>query len=514
MQDNYGINKAALGIKYLLKYLETGNQECFNIVMDCINEVELWCLITSFCNNIDELFDIVPDFILDNIFTTRNIEGLTFAESYGRGFKSNSNLKSKEQYFKIRGLLSHGKFKYEKGMITVSDDNYTATFDIMWLKRLTLVTLGNERLDLQKGMSDISIMSLINNPNMKVDELKECIDKGLILVYKVTLLTGNKESIIFSMPFKVISSDELTFETIFQTAIEIMRKNKLSIFNTLEENKKELNKYYREIEECFGNKIKIENMPIKISDELLSDKHFINLSFTDKLKYLVRIAKIDDPVRYNGMMLRNLLELFEGFRNGNIQDLNIFTLKDSKNFLLKVYANIFFTGTLSKSADLVARNHNCEAKYVYAEKIYGEYLKVLRRSYKELEEYNGSKFSKNYILDLLNQYSKLLEEVTKEDAYNSFSWKMRNSIIHNQVEFKDGFVRFYNTGKTIKVNHFSKKSKTWEIKEFSNKRTIWEMICSTQELKNLLDELYTLSGIEINVNISKYTKRKDYLRNL
>lgn len=514
MQDNYGINKAALGIRYLLKYIETGNQECFNIVMDCINEVELWCLITSFCNNIDELFDIVPDFVLDNIFTTRNIEGLTFAESYGKGFKSNSNLKSKEQFIKIRGLLSHGKFKYEKEMITVSDEKYTATFDIKWLKRLTLATLSNEKLGLKKGMSDISIMSLVNNPNIKAEELKECIDKGLIQFYKITSLTGNKETIVSSMTSKVISSDESTFETIFQTAITIMRKNKLSIFNTLDENKRELNKYYKEIEKFFGNKVKVEDTPIKISDELIHDEDFIKLSLEDKLKYLVRIAKLDDPVRYNGTMLRNLLELFEEFKNGNIPDFNIYALKDSKNFLIKVYANIFFTGTVNKNADTIAKNHNCEARYVYADKIYGEYLKVLRRSYKELEEYNGSNFSKNYILDLLEQYSKLLEEVTEEDAYNSFSWKMRNSIIHNQVEFKDGFVRFYNTGKTIKVNHFSKKSKTWEIKEFSNKRTIWEMTCSTQDLKDLLDELFTKSGIEINVNISKYTKRKDYLRNM
>ena len=95
MEDNYGISKAALGVRYLLKYIETGNQEYFNIVMDCINEVELWCLITSYCNNIDELFDIVPDFVLDNIFTTRVPEDLTFEEAFGKGFKSNSNLKSK-----------------------------------------------------------------------------------------------------------------------------------------------------------------------------------------------------------------------------------------------------------------------------------------------------------------------------------------------------------------------------------------------------------------------------------
>ena len=107
MKDEYGINKAALGVRYLIKYIETGNQENFNIVMDCLKEVELWCLITSFCNNIDELFDTVPDFALDNIFTTKNVEGMTFEEAYGKGFKSNSNMTSKEQFSKIRNLLAH-----------------------------------------------------------------------------------------------------------------------------------------------------------------------------------------------------------------------------------------------------------------------------------------------------------------------------------------------------------------------------------------------------------------------
>lgn len=514
MEDNYGISKAALGVRYLLKYIETGNQEYFNIVMDCINEVELWCLITSYCNNIDELFDIVPDFVLDNIFTTRVPEDLTFGEAFGKGFKSNSNLKSKEQFLKIRALLSHGRFKYAKGIITVFYRDYEATFDIKWLERLTSVTLGNERLGLEKGMSDISIMSLVHGSILTTRELKEYIEKGLIQFYKVTSLTGNKESIVSAMPYKVISSEELTFETIFQTAISIMKTNTLNIFDTLEENKRQLNKYYREIEECFGNKIKVENTPIKVSEDLLYDEGFQDLNLEEKLKYLIRIAKLDNPVRYNGEILKNLLELFKGFKEGNVHNLNIFALRDAKNFLLKVYANIFFTGSCNRDIDNLVSDYPLTVRYVHAKTIYKEYLKVLNRSYNELEKYNGSTFSKKYIYELLGHYSKLLEEAIKDNPYKDFAWKMRNSLVHNQVEFKEGFVRFYNTGRNIKINHFSKKSKTWELKEFSNSRVIWEMSCSIQELLNFLDELFTKNDIEIQVTISEYTRRKDYLRNI
>lgn len=238
--DNYGIKKAALGIRYLLKYLETGKEENFNIVLDCLNEIELWCLITSYCNNIDELFDIVPDFVLDNIFNECIPEGLTKEEAYGNGFYTEYTLTSKEQFKKIRGLLSHGKFTNSNGIITVLDKDYKATFDIIWLERLTSVTLGNERLGLKKGMNEVSILSLVNKPQITIEEFKKFIEDGTIQFYKVTALSGNKEAIVDSMPYKVINSSELTFETMFQTAISIMRNNTLSVFNSLEENKIEL----------------------------------------------------------------------------------------------------------------------------------------------------------------------------------------------------------------------------------------------------------------------------------
>jgi len=67
MIDRYGISKASLGVRYLLKYLENGRMENFDVVKDCMKEVELWCLITFFSNNIDTLFDYIPDYVLENI---------------------------------------------------------------------------------------------------------------------------------------------------------------------------------------------------------------------------------------------------------------------------------------------------------------------------------------------------------------------------------------------------------------------------------------------------------------
>ena len=39
------------------------------------------------------------------------------------------------------------------------------------------------------------------------------------------------------------------------------------------------------------------------------------------------------------------------------------------------------------------------------------------------------------------------------------------------------------------------------------------MVCTEDELLSLLDDLYEMNGVEVKVNISKYVKRKDYLKN-
>lgn len=211
-------------------------------------------------------------------------------------------------------------------------------------------------------------------------------------------------------------------------------------------------------------------------------------------------------------MLQNLLELFKGFKEGKLNNLNLFSLRDSKVFLEKVYANIFFTGINKKSSRINPKNYELEVKYVRAKEVYKDYLKALTRSYKELEEFNGKKISKDITLSEIELYEKLLEEVLKGDPYIDFNWKMRNSLIHNHIESNGNLIKFYITGKNLKLNHFNKKTKVWELKDFENKKVIWEMVCTNEELIRMLDEMFEENNIVISVNISKYVKRKDYLK--
>ena len=58
------------------------------------------------------------------------------------------------------------------------------------------------------------------------------------------------------------------------------------------------------------------------------------------------------------------------------------------------------------------------------------------------------------------------------------------------------------------LKHFHKKKGCWVEKEFRNKQVIWEMIMNKEDFLRMLDKLYCLEGIPIQVNISKLVKIK------
>ena len=55
-----GISKAALGLRYLIKYANHPNEAYFEVIKTCEAEIKLWSLITLFSNNMDDLWENVP----------------------------------------------------------------------------------------------------------------------------------------------------------------------------------------------------------------------------------------------------------------------------------------------------------------------------------------------------------------------------------------------------------------------------------------------------------------------
>ena len=78
-----GISKATLGLRYLIKYAHHPNEVYFEVIKNCEEEIKLWSLMTLFSNNMDDLWEGVPEFIFHDIFTMQKLETLKGVLEYG-----------------------------------------------------------------------------------------------------------------------------------------------------------------------------------------------------------------------------------------------------------------------------------------------------------------------------------------------------------------------------------------------------------------------------------------------
>lgn len=412
----------------------------------------------------------------------------------------------------IRDGLVHGKFEFHDGVIKISVRDYQAIFDLVWLDKLTSIVLSNNRICLKKNMSDVSILSLAPKGNHSIEEIQDFIQKGYIYFYRVTSLTGNPETI--KNAIKGVETKDCTFDFIFQTAIGIIGRKRLNINQSISSMLRELQGYFRAVETYFNNHIKLELEPFQFPDDLLYDEDFSGLSYIDKLTCLVNLAKFQDPIRYNSINSFYLLELLNEIENGSIEKKTLFMVKRAYPLLLKIYANIYFTGIHPHfyGNNEVWKSYGAEARFVHAKNIYRDYLKSLNISLKELKEYSGPISSIEYNLREIQLYESYLDDVIMDKPYKDFTRKMRNSIVHNQVEFNNGTIRFFTTGQNIQIKRYSKKNKCFEYRTIANVRPIWEMNIKEDDFRKMLDDLFSKESIEIKVNISKYVKRSTYLK--
>lgn len=411
----------------------------------------------------------------------------------------------------IRDGLVHGKFEFHDGVIKISVRDYQAIFDLVWLDKLTSNVLSNNRICLKKNMSDISILSFGPKGNLSVEEIRDFIQKGYIYFYRVTSLTSNPETI--KNAIKGVETTDCTFDFVFHRAMGMIDRKRLNINQPVSGMLRELQGYFKEVEASFNNHIKLELESFQFPDNLLYDEDFSELSYLDKLTCLVNLAKFQDPVRYNSINSFYLLELLNEIDAENIKKNTLFMAKRAYP-LLKIYANIYFTGIHPHcyGNNEVWKNYGAEARFVHAKNIYRDYLKSLNISLKELKEYSGPISSIEYNLREIQLYESYLDDVIMDKPYKDFIRKMRNSIVHNQVEFNNGTIRFFTTGQNIQIKRYSKKNKCFEYRTIANVRPIWEMNIGEDDFRKMLDDLFSKESIEIKVNISKYVKRSTYLK--
>ena len=505
-----GISKATLGLRYLIKYAHHPNEVYFEVIKNCEEEIKLWSLMTLFSNNMDDLWEGVPEFIFHDIFTMQKLETLKGVLEYGRGYYSNSNLSFKEQFKIIRDKLAHGSFTYQDGIIYI-EDGFNTSFDLLWLEKLVLSTIANTKNDFKKGMNDIAIFSLMLDG--KNNDFEELWNSNCIYLYRVTLLTSNKAALADYFKEVKMEQERFTFDLLFNDVKYKLGTYRLNSHLFFANPTLYLQKIFREIEHYFGGFVKLELVSKKQVDIFIPG--FENLSLNGKLQYLINKLKLLDSYSYNSILVMNLFEILDDAKKGIYNPERLFILRDAENFFLKVYANILFSGIYEKKdSDLELKeylydNFQFETHFVYAKNIYKDYIKAIKRCYDEVCNYNGPKEYKTYLLNLINHYTNMLEDAIENRHDKNMFWNMRNAITHNQIEFNGETVRIYVTGRDIPLKHFNSKKKEWVTKEFKNNRVIWEMIIKKEEFLRLIDQLYKLANIPTSINIAKYVKRKN-----
>ena len=491
---NKGVLGAIIGIRYLIKYVRNKNIIYFEAIKEYEDEIKLWSLITLFANNMDDLWEDVPDIILHDLFLDNRC---------GK-YSSTSTKTFKEQFKYIRNRLSHGDFTYQDRVIYFYDEENTF-FDIDFLENLVLSTIANEKFKFQKNMSDIAILSLL--PKGETTNFDTFLKKNYIYFYRITLLTSNKERL--GEYFKISDKNRLTFDLVFQSVKYQIETS--FIKSSSGEMREGLLKTLLSVEKALGSNIKLELIDLHDVDNILKSDEFKVLDFKEKLQYLINKIKLEDSYTYNTIILNHLFMLLKS-RNDLVSDSLI--VNDSMPFLLKVYATILFSCVYNHlDYDISLKNNlkesvSFDSHYVYAKNVYKEYLRVLKRSYDEAILYCAPKDYSNYLVGLIKYYQKLLDDVLDGESDKHLFWNLRNATTHNQIEFKDGFIRFYITGKHIHLYHYHKKKKEWVPKDFSNNETIWEMKIKEEELLHLLDLLSKYQNIPTSINISKLKRRK------
>ena len=228
------------------------------------------------------------------------------------------------------------------------------------------------------------------------------------------------------------------------------------------------------------------------------------MSFSGKLLYLINKVKMGDPIFYNSIIVINLLKILNQL--DHLSKDNLYILRDAKNFLVKVYANILFCDypIFEKESNLVwelQKKYSFDIHFVHAKNVYKDYIRVFKRSYEEAVKYQAAKGYLSYLLGMMRYYNHLLEEAIDGLDDKRLFLNIRNAITHNQIEFSHDQIKLYITGRNIHLKHYKKGS--WIPKEFKNNRIIWEMIMNYEEFLQMLDELFSFRQIPTTLHLSK-----------
>lgn len=508
------IDKASLGTRYLINYINSKNPAHLDVVRNCTKDIAFWAMLMHFCNNMNELFDALSEPILERIFTQKRVvkvvdvlSDATEEYTYGLGYTSNTKGKYKNHIRNIRNALAHGTFEFDGTQIHISTPNsYVATFDYEWFKSLVLSTLSNENFQIKRGIEDYSIIKLTegNDKNYKASDIKNLEQLGLIKLIKLTCKATDATVISTKFPGLAKKEGKITFDDLKIIFIRLLSElsSKVGFTKALEK----LKRAYKGI-------IDIEALDIK--SDALNDPEFLNLPLESGIDYLVNEISSKDKNTKSTINLKRILNLLDKLNeDAPLTPSEEYALKDTLEFLLNLYGYIYFNQFSSKKKDddsLAPFYEKIEFKIVHAKNVWGEYIKKISKSIDCLVAANASEKRIDMWKERLRIYKLRLEKMLEDD--NNILRLLRNSITHGLVEHSDNLIVFYGEEPTLTLPKINSKTKELTEYTFQNKGRTFEIDMDKDTYLSLLDNLYEASGIEIKVNISKYRKRKNYLSN-
>ena len=509
------INKASLGTRYLINYINSKNVAHLDVVKNCTKDIAFWALLMHFCNNMSDLFDDLPESILENIFKGKSVEKVvdildnknTQRYEYGKGYKSNIESDYKTQLRLIRNALAHKKFEFDGEQIYVYNPNseFKATFDYEWFKSLVLSTLSNSNYLVKKGLVDYAIYKLIKEEKYQAKDILSLEQEGLIKLIKLTCTASDTASVVRKFPSLSHIQDRITFD---QLKISFIRS--LSSLSKKEGFNVALEKLKRVYKGIFDVEV------LNIKSPSLSENDFLSLPLKDGTDYLVNEKSGEDKNTRSTIHLKIILELLESLDKETPISASLdYSLEDTQEFLLNLYGYIYFA----------QNNYNNEKnnkifdsfkdkiifKIVHAQNVWNEYIKKISKALDVLKKSCASPTRIEMWEQRLNIYRLRLERIINDSKDLNIANNIRNSLTHGLVEHQDDLIIFYGEEPSLTLPKLNSKTKELTEYTFQNKGRTFEINIDKDTYLSLLDSLYEASGIEIKVNIAKYRKRKGYL---
>lgn len=517
-----GVQKASLGTRYLLKYVNNRNEAYFDVIKDCIKEVKFWALLMHFCNNMDELFAIIPDEIISRVFECKEISKMTdifddskkVSYSYGFGYHSVIKGEYKTQLRLIRNCLAHGSFTFDGNLINVyqADSDFKATFDIKWFETLIMCLLSNANYIFKKGLIDYSIINISFNGNTAKD-IAPLSKNGDVRLIKLTCVTDDVNVINSKFPRLASHKERINFDKMKVGFIRGL-KYKIQEKSATMDKKRAFSESFKLLQKAYSG---IFNIELKeIDPSILEDPEFLKLDFKEACDYLTNKYNQEDKTNRNTIELKSILEILTKIESEEKLTLeDEYSIKDYQFFLLRLYGYILFASSPKNDPQMhkifTEYLDNIDCHYVHAHKVWSEYIKKISNALDTLKKADVKPRQIELWKDRLKLYQLRLENYTDPSKEFNHFRKLRNALTHGLVECHDTNLVFYGEEPVIKLPRLKKKTGELTEVSFQNNSRTFEIIVNKDIYLQLLDRLYENTGIEIKVNIAKYRQRKGYL---